>query len=162
MLINQVVCFPTKETLDYLNSVFSNCPFDYNFDECRVILNESLGPAELRPNATYSARCGTLRYCYSDYLQSTSLILPLISDSLLARQTELRVADGSIYHPYPLAFLPLINMMPPLRNNYRTFIASVSDIFAANEQLLSFTAETQAMAEIADVYKTWYELNDLV
>lgn len=162
MLVNQVCVFPTTETLDYLNSVFSTCPFDLDFSRLRVILNESHAPSELKTQAVYHARCGTLTYCYSDALQGTSLLLPLESSDLLSRQTELRIADGSVYHAYPLTFMSLVDIMPPLRSNYRTFVASVSDILYGNEQILTFTGESQAMAEIADVYANWYELNGLV
>lgn len=162
MLVNQVCIFPTTDTLNYLYSVFSQSPFDVDFSSVRVILNESVEPSELRPDAIYHATCGTLRYCYSDVLQATSLILPLHSAEILARQTELRFLNGYAYHEYPLAFMSLIDVMPPLTGHYRTFLASVSDILYANDQPLSFTGESQAMGEIADAYANWYSLNDLV
>lgn len=147
MQANQIVVFPDKDTTEYFKKVFASCPFDVDIDSFHVVLNETKDFVELDPNRIYTAQCGLLGYWYDEGLGGTSLILPLVSESLLIRMAELRVSNGAVFHAQPLAFMVIKSYMPPLSRAYRNFVVSVSDILLANEQPLIFTGETQAFKE---------------
>ena len=158
MQANQVVVFPDKDTTEYLSKLFLNCPFDVDINSLYVVLNETREPADLQPSRVYLARAGKLDYWYDVGLGGTSLILPLISDQLLMRMAELRIASGSLFHPSPLAFMVIKDYMPPLARPYRNFVVSVTDMLLLNEQPLVFTGETHAYKDFDHVpYQAYYE-----
>lgn len=150
MVVNQVVVFPTTETLEHLKLIFKNCPIqDINnsLDSMFVVLNEQSSPATLNPSKVYTAKAGTLGYWYDDNLGASSLILPLESDDLVKKMASLRVSYGTVFHPDPLPFTRLVANMPPLHRDIRYFIASVSDTLLTINEPLLFTGETQRPVE---------------
>lgn len=151
MLINQVAVFPTSESLGYLTALFQTCPFSVDFTNCRIILNESESMSTLKPEAIYSATPVNLDYWYDEIYNSTSLIMVLKSPSLYNRMLELREESGTLFHTEPLVFMPILRYMPQLKNDYRAFVRSVSDILVNNEKNLTFTGEMQLPTEIEGV-----------
>lgn len=151
MLINQVAVFPTVDTLNYFQSLFQTCPFPVDFTSCRVILNESENLSVIKPEAVYSAIPVTLDYWYDSIYNATSLILVLQSPSMYNRMIELRNESGTLFHPEPLIFMPILRYMPQLKSNYRAFVRSVSDIIVNNKQSIFFTGEMQLPTEIEGI-----------
>lgn len=156
-MINEVVVFPTTETLDYLLKIFQDCPFSIEPETWFVTLNETREPCKLYPDRVYSASPQTLGLWYDDSLNGTSLLMPLDSQDILERMAELRLQNGFMCHPSPLAFMPLVRYMPQLKHNYRAFINSISYILSMAEQPLLFTGETQVMREVeSSPYRLYY------
>ena len=163
MVLNEVVIFPSNDTLDFLLKIFRNSPFA--FDETRwcVTLNTSLDPCELDPSRSYTAKVSSLGYWYNDEVESSSLIMELDSDDIIQRMVELRLENPDLYHPSPLAFMPLIPMMPPLTHRYRAFVNSISDILVSYEEPLVFTGEVQRMRNFeCSPYQLYYQDHGLV
>lgn len=158
MLVNRVVVFPDADTTQYFKEIFKNCPFsiDKDLDNLYVTLNETKEPVELDPARVYQATAGSLGYWYDLNTNSSSLILPLDSPSILTRMAELRVKNGSLFHPQPLAFMTIKFYMPPLNIRYRTFVSSVSEMLNTVRQPLIFTGETQAVFDYENVPDALY------
>lgn len=163
MVLNEVVVFPSNNTLDFLLRVFKNSPF--NFDEAQwfVTLNECYDPCAVDPSRTYTAHADKIGLWYNDELQASSLILELESPDLIDRMVDLRLKSGSVFHPTPLAFMPLVPMMPPLSHHYKAFINSVDNVLTATDEPLIFTGEVQRMRDIDQVpYSLYYEDHGLI
>lgn len=159
MLINQVVVYPSADTLDYLNAVFETCPFSVDLSSLHVVMNESWEPYdELNPNNTYAAWCVEFDCWYNDAVETSSLIMTLYSFQLNRRMMELRLQSPAVFHPLPMAFATVLETMPPINRRYRNFISSVSDILYNSDTPLIFTGEEQFMTDIegkpyAEYYK---------
>lgn len=163
MVLNEVVVFPSDDTLDYLLRVFRNCPFTFDETKWYVTLNECIDPCAVDPSRTYVAKAKSLGYWYNDEVETSSLIMPLESDDLINRMVELRLKNDAVYHPTPLAFMPLVPMMPPLTHRYRAFVNSVSEILLSSEEPLIFTGEVQRVRNFeASPYELYYRDHDLV
>lgn len=141
--VHQLVVLPTKDTLDYLNKVFSACPFDHDFRTIYVEINSSLTEMEPEPDNVYTARAGTMRPFYDTATQTTSLILPLFSQSLTERCAQVReYAPSAFYGHLYFPNMVVKPNMPPLAKSYRSFIASVANTLAtAEDAVLIFDAE---------------------
>ena len=162
MVLNEVVVFPSDDTLDFLLRVFRNCPFTFDETKWHVVLNECVDPCAVDPTRIYIARADSLGYWYNDEVDTSSLIMPLMSSDLTNRMVELRLSNGSVYHPTPLPFMPLVPMMPPLTHRYRAFVNSVSDILTSSEEPLIFTGEVQRVRNFETTpYAFYYEEHGL-
>lgn len=143
MLVHQLVVLPTPETVDYLGKVFSACPFQMDLSKAYVEINSSQTAMVPDTNRIYTARAGNLQVFYDGSTQQTSLLLPLNSNALHERATEVREsAPSAFYGEHYFPNLMLVRGMPPLARSYRSFIASVATSLATDpNEVLTFDAE---------------------
>jgi hypothetical protein len=153
MQVNEMVVLPTQETLEYLASTFSGCPFDIDLTKTYVSLAYSQDEMTAQPDNLYGAKAGSMDVWYDNSTGYSSLILPLISDTLIERAEELREeAAPAFYGTHYFAFIVLVNDFPPISRRYKGFINSVSDSLAmAQDARLFFDAEIQRQVDVQAV-----------
>jgi len=143
MLVNELICLPDQETLDYLSRVFSACPFDLDLSKSYVVLNISEEPMEAEPDNVYRAEPGNMGIWYDTGTQMSSLILPLISPGLNDRVAALRTESPSAFygeHYFP--HMVIIHDTPPMARHFSSFVSSVAHVLATTpEAPLFFDAE---------------------
>lgn len=165
MHVNQLIVLPDDETLNYLRQIFSGCPFDIDFHKMYVELNSSTQEMVADISRTYVAESMSMDVWYDSATQSTSLLLPLNSPTLVARCHELRAsAPSEFYGAHYFPFLVLKRYMPPMYRQYRAFINSISDTLFANQTPLVFGSEfllPQSFEYVPDVdfYKSQIATN---
>lgn len=161
MLVHQLFALPTDDTVQYLRNIFDACPFEIDFDGLCVELNSSAQEMEPSQEFIYTAKGGTLNLFYDSNTQQSSLLLPLVSESLALRAFELREEApsafyGDMYFPYLVIKRGMVNP----RRHIRAFINSLSDTLAAdNAQPLEFEYEVKVERDLqyvpdADYYQS--------
>jgi hypothetical protein len=150
MQVNELLVIPTQETLEYLAQTMSACPFDMDLTKAHVTLNMSQSPMEPDSDRLYKATAGSLGIWYDQSTGYSSLILPLVSESMNARVAELRAdAPCPFYGDHWFAFMVLVADFPPSSRRYSRFINSVSDSLAmAQNAPLFFDAELVRTTEV--------------
>jgi hypothetical protein len=143
MLVNELICLPTRETLDYLSHIFSGCPFDLDLSKCYVVLNISEEQMETEPDNVYKATAGNMNVWYDTGTEMSSLILPLISPELNARAQELRAdAPSAFYGSHYFPHMVVVQDMPPMARHFSSFISSMAHVLATTpDSPLFFDAE---------------------
>jgi hypothetical protein len=143
MLVHQLLVLPTPDTLEYLSKVFSACPFNLDLSKLYVEVNSSQQSMVPDTSRIYSAKAGTMQVFYDQATKQSSLLVPLVSNSLQDRVHELRkTAPSAFYGDHYFPNMVVVRGMPPMAKSYRSFIASVSNTLAtAEDQTLMFDAE---------------------
>jgi hypothetical protein len=142
MLIYQLVVLPTPETVQYLSNVFSGSPIDLDLQSFFVEINSSTEIMEADESRVYKATAGSLGRYYDSNTEETSLLLPLVSESLLARCRELREhAPSQFYGDHYFPYMCIKRNMPPMKAHRRGLINSWADTLYANHFPLMFDAE---------------------
>jgi hypothetical protein len=142
MLIHQLICLPTPETIAYLKNVFDACPIEINWSETYVEINSSTEVQEADLERSYVAYAGTMDRFYDTATGAAQLILPLNSPDLEERAAEVRREAPSAF--YADAYFPHLVIkapMPTMRPHRRALINSYSTSLAAQQQPLIFDAE---------------------
>jgi hypothetical protein len=143
MQVNELLVIPTQETLEYLATTMSGCPFDLDLTKTFVTLNISQQEMTPEPERVYKATAGSLGVWYDQSTGYSSLILPLLSESMLERVAEVRAESPSaFYGDHWFAFMVLVPDFPPQSRRHVGFTNSVSDTLAtAQNAPLFFDAE---------------------
>lgn len=161
MVLNQLVVYPTPETLDYFSSVLSGSPLDLDLQMFNIEVTLSADDIEPEPDRQYQVMPTGLRVWYDSYLQQSSLILSLTSPDLMQRAKEL-VEAGVLreWHDYYFPYLVIRPSMPPLSSNYKRFVVSATNALMSNsaQTPLIFSQETaQAVVLDAPVNQDYYQ-----
>lgn len=153
MQVNELLVIPTQETLEYLAQTMSGCPFDLDLTKTYVTLNMSQAPMEPDPDRLYKAIAGSLGIWYDQSTGYSSLILPLVSESMIERVSEVRAeAPSPFYGSHWFAFMVLVSDFPPISRRYSRFVNSVSDSLAtAQNAPMFFDAELVRSTEVSAV-----------
>jgi hypothetical protein len=143
MLIHQLCVLPDAGTLDYFSRTMSACPFEgFDMYQMYVELNSSEYPMNTDPDKVYIARAGTMAVYYDSNTEQSSLILPLYSEEMDDRVRNLRSsAPSAFYGEHFFPFLVVQFPAPQLSRSNRSFIASISNTFASNNEPLVFEGE---------------------
>jgi len=150
MQVNELLVIPSQETLEYLATTMSACPFDLNLTKTFVTLNLSQAEMTPDPDRVYKATAGSLGVWYDQSTGYSSLILPLLSESMIERVAEVRAdAPSAFYGDHWFAFMVLVPDFPPLSRRFTGFLNSVSDSLAmAQNAPLFFDAELVRTTEV--------------
>lgn len=148
MLLNKLVVALSLDSKDYLKIIMASSPLEFNVDAFEVEIITTNGAFETKPSNTYKASCGTMGIWYDPSRQESSLILPLVSESLTNRFNQI-YKTGSIPFWYPL-YNPHLVMkfaMPGRHKHFRGFLNSISTTLATGNVPLTFDSE---YAEVVD------------
>lgn len=147
MLVNKLCVKPTPQTAEYLRLLVAD-NWLVNQDDVQrffVELISTRDDVEPDPFRVYSARTSSFKPWYDPNLQTSSLILTLVSPDLENRVQEL-AANGVAsawhngdftYHPH-CVFVPF---MPPLSETTRRSIMRLANVFGESPETLYFTGE---------------------
>lgn len=142
MLVNEMLCLPTPDTLTQLSFVFSACPFDIDLHKAYVTMNISTHEMKTDDNALYKAQAGNLGVFYDTATQRSSLLLPIVSPALNDRVAQIRQkAPNVFYGEHYFPHLMLVEDFPPISRRYSGFLASVGNSLATLMAPLFFDAE---------------------
>lgn len=149
MIAYQLYTLPTQETLDYLQQVFENCPFEIDWDACAVEINLTtdhrvLDSLDLNAEYTCLPICHnsdssnqSLVWQYDALTEMTNLYLPLSSEQLLQAAYDSRAKYQSLYHTQPLLYM-IIKYDYKFYRIYNNFVNSISDYFYQYQEPLYF------------------------
>lgn len=141
MLFNQLIALPRPETLEYLSRMLSGSPLMIDLKSMYVEINLSQDEMESSPDSVYSARPGNGGVWYDTGSAISSWIIPLVSEQLQYRHFEVSQEAPNPFYTAYIPHLIMIAGIPPLKRNYRTFMASINNTLATSDEQLFFDAE---------------------
>lgn len=136
-ILNKLIVFPTKETLDSLKTVFTSAPFLVHWDRICLILASSRDPIKVNPKGYYKALTGSMNIWYETLSGKSNLLLPIIpSPEMVDRHNE--VGDA-----WSRNFVPYVNVLedPIIRRERKAFINSVASSLVDMPMVLAFHNE---------------------
>lgn len=149
MIAYQLYTLPTQDTLDYLQRVFEDCPFEIDWNICSVEINLTLDSNiydEEDPAAEYiclpvcqrsESANQSLVYQYDTLTEMTNLYLPLSSEKLLQASFNSRANYQSLYHTMPLLYM-ILKYDYKFYRIYNNYVNSISDYFYQYPEELYF------------------------
>lgn len=158
MLFNQLIVLPRPETLEYLSRILSGSPLTIDLKTMYVELNLSQGDMDPEPEAVYMAKAGNGGVWYDTGTGLSSWIIPLVSEQMQRRHFDLQPEAPNPFYKGFIPHLILLPGVPPLKRNYRTFMASINNTLATSYEPLLFDAEIVRPIELTrapmyDFYK---------
>ena len=152
MIAYQLYTLPTQDTLDYLQQVFEDCPFEIDWDICSVEINLTLD-SNIYDSVSLDAEYTCLPVCqssessnqslvyqYDALTEMTNLYLPLSSDKLLQAAYSSRADYQSLYHTMPLLYM-VIKYDYKFYRLYNSYVNSISDYFYQYPEELYFKGQ---------------------
>jgi hypothetical protein len=141
MLFNQLIALPRPETVDYLSRMLSGSPLTIDLTTIYVEINLSQEEMEPDDEAVYTARPGNGGVWYDTGTGISSWLIPLVSEQLQRRHFDLQQSAPNPFYKGYIPHMILVPGVPPLKRNYRTFMASINNTLATSNQPLLFDAE---------------------
>ena len=149
MVVNHLFVVPSDNTLAYLEQQTSGCPF--TIDLSKVFVTVAFTTAAIEPDSSqiYLAEMGNLSLFPNLNLGGSSLILPLVSNSLQQANFDISETEGDAFDILYSPHLTLVETMPPNRRYIKSWINSLSGIFKADGRPLEFGNETVESIELS-------------
>lgn len=142
MILNELLCLPSPETLLHMSQIFSACPFDLDLSKAYLSLNISEEEMTPLPENVYKAQAGSLNVWYDQSTGYSSLILTIVSPAINERVAEVREeAPNFFYGEHYFPHMVLVPDFPPSTRRYSGFISSVGNSLATMPAPLFFDAE---------------------
>lgn len=142
MIYNHAYLRLAVESRALLMDLFQGCPIHVNLN-VPVTTMISPDPVPVDYSEAYDARLLPLHFQYDHVSERSSLILPLLSEKLMARfeylvQSGVRPAYSKFYFPHLLLNADL----PPVRHRQKSILNSLSDAFVNYQHEITLVEET--------------------
>jgi len=149
MSVNHLIVFPDQSTLQFLENIFRECPFELDLMSLRVEIASSMSAIRARAESrAYNAAPGSMNVWYDSAIGASNVLIPLFPSKKMAqRHDEIGVAwDRPLFRP----FLNLGTCPPLRRRTIRAWINSISTELVDTCPILTFHGET-VMSDEAQV-----------
>lgn len=173
MIAYQLAVLPTQKTIEYLQQVMKDCPFDIDYNSMYVELNLTTNAdiqyvvdssveytaLPINPNE-HAANQGLCRL-YEPALELTNLYMPLSCKEMYDRAYVLRHTYKPLFHPVPFLYL-CIKRGYHSCIEYNIYVNSISNYFVNYQDPLTFCLETVRAIDVDGVEdETIYSENGL-
>lgn len=155
MLVNQLYCVPTPDTLAFMAAIMGAGALDVYPESWVVNIMTTLDPLEPNQNNVYSATASSVRVYYDSALQRSSLIMSLESPDLQQRCLELN-SQGVVreFYDHYSPFMRIRPDMPSLSRHYKRYVVQVANAMCQPDRVLEFSNEfvtTENLATMPDM-----------
>lgn len=142
MLVNQLFCVPTSETMQYLMNVTADATIDLDPDIWAVEIMTSEDDIVPDQDATYEAHASSVKVWYDPAIQRSSLLMSLVSPDLQRRCVELN-DDGVLRAFYDEYFphMPVRRDMPANSRRVKRFTLQLANAVCDDKKILTFGNE---------------------
>lgn len=172
MIAYQLSLLPEDRTISFLKNLFSDCPFDINWDLLHCELNLTTDPHiknvvdlttsyKALPVNSMSVSNRGLSIVYEPVTETTNLYMPITSQAMEQRAYILRSEFKPLFHPRPFLYLCLCpDYYSSIHHN--VYVNSISDVLVRYQDPLFFTLETVRAIDIDGINdQMLYEENGL-
>lgn len=156
-MINHVFIEPHEDTVDYLQQLFMNVPFEIHWDTLCMEIGSSLIEPQIKSRSVYNAVPGELSIWYDTATACSHLLLPFFPSRKLAnRHEELGDAWGRSQFRPVMSFGPLQSN----RRHHKAIINSIATALVDTSPVFLFGAESiftdhAIVAQYSDFYRDY-------
>ncbi len=142
MLVNQLFCLPTPETMAYLMAVTADSSIDLDPNIWGVEIITTQDAVEPDPGRVYEAYASSVKVWYDAAIQRSSLLMSLVSPDLQRRCIDLN-SEGVLREFYDeyFPYLPVRRNMPANSRRVKRFTLQLANAVCDKSKILTFGNE---------------------